>query len=135
MAKGPKPSTAPAAAALLPPPTGDAEFDAMFASGLIDADDLLTKKQRRAQQLKKGPKGKKPASGGTAAASGGRDYWGQLGGWKSFDGDDMLLGAEEGGFAGLEILTDPSLIDPSMLPPSHGQLCVTGFNTFLLVVQ
>lgn len=30
-------------------------------------------------------------------------------------GDDFLLGAEEGGFAGLEVLEDTSIIDPAML--------------------
>ncbi len=47
-------------------------------------------------------------------------YWGSLTGWKAVDvGDDILLGAEEGGFAGLEILEDPaSIIDPSFLKVS-----------------
>lgn len=37
-------------------------------------------------------------------------------GWKPVDvGDDFLLGAEEGGFAGLEVLEDTSIIDPAML--------------------
>ncbi|GAX73897.1 hypothetical protein CEUSTIGMA_g1347.t1 [Chlamydomonas eustigma] len=44
------------------------------------------------------------------------DYWGQLKGWRPVESQDLLLGAEEGGFAGLEILNDPMLIDPSMLP-------------------
>jgi len=29
-------------------------------------------------------------------------------------GEDFLLGAEEGGFAGLEVLEDTSIIDPAM---------------------
>ncbi|GFH15162.1 uncharacterized protein HaLaN_11339 [Haematococcus lacustris] len=37
-------------------------------------------------------------------------------GWTSVDiGEDFLLGAEEGGFAGLEVLEDPSLLDPALL--------------------
>ena len=34
-------------------------------------------------------------------------------------GEDFLLGAEEGGFAGLEILEDTSVIDPMMLDGEH----------------
>ena len=41
-------------------------------------------------------------------------------GWKPVDvGEDFLLGAEEGGFAGLEMLDDASIIDPSMLGMGH----------------
>ncbi len=84
----------------------DDEFHALVRQGLADPDDLLTKGQRRAklrkQQLKKG--------GGDAGS-----YWSQLGGWKPVDAE-LLLGAEEGGFAGLEVLEDPTVIDPAMLP-------------------
>ena len=91
----------------------DSEFNAMVRAGLIDAEDLMNKKERKAK-LRKQLKGKKPSGGG--------DYWGQLSGWKSVGGvDDLLLGAEEGGFAGLEVLDDPTLIDPSMFAPHGGE--------------
>eukprot|EP00983_Pelagomonas_calceolata_P001252 42768-Pelagomonas_calceolata.AAC.3 len=48
----------------------------------------------------------------------------QLEGWKPVDvGEDFLLGAEEGGFAGLEVLEDTSIIDPSMLEDGKGCSC------------
>lgn len=54
-----------------------------------------------------GKKRKSPSSG---------NYWNELSGWKSVDiGDDFLLGAEEGGFAGLEVLENPTVIDPEWL--------------------
>ena len=66
--------------------------------------------------------GKKPpkSAAGTPAtakkAKGGGDPWSGSKGWKSFDvGDEFLLGAEEGGFAGLEILDDPTIIDATAL--------------------
>lgn len=41
-----------------------------------------------------------------------KSLWGTSKGWKSFDvTDELLMGAEEGGFAGLEVLEDVSLID------------------------
>lgn len=40
----------------------------------------------------------------------------------------MLLGAEEGGFAGLEILENPKLIDPAML--SGGEKWESILNEF-----
>ena len=82
---------------------GDGELMAMMKSGLIDEDDLLSKKERRAKQKKQ------------VKGSGPKDYWGSISGWKAVGGDDLLLGAEEGGFAGLEILEDPKFIDPTML--------------------
>lgn len=49
---------------------------------------------------------RKKRKGGGAAA-----YWDGLEGWKQVAvGDDLLLGAEEGGFAGLEVLDDPGLV-------------------------
>lgn len=49
---------------------------------------------------------KKRAKGGAGA------YWSNLQGWKSVDiGDEFLLGAEEGGFAGLEVLEDATVLD------------------------
>eukprot|EP00775_Hariotina_reticulata_P001872 gene1872-2209_t len=42
--------------------------------------------------------------------------WGSSNGWKVLDiKDELLLGAEEGGFAGLEVLEDVSLIDAGYL--------------------
>ena len=111
MVKVPKRKEVQEAAAEPPVSSAQAEFDAMVASGLIDADDLLNKNQRKAK-LRKQLKGVKKPSG---------DYWSSLGGWKSVEGgDDLLLGAEEGGFAGLEILEDPTLIDPAMWGAPHG---------------
>jgi hypothetical protein len=82
---------------------GEGELMAMMKSGLIDEDDLLSKKERRAKQKKQ------------ISVSGPKDYWGSISGWKAVGGDDLLLGAEEGGFAGLEILENPKFIDPTML--------------------
>ena len=49
---------------------------------------------------------KRKKKGGSAA------YWSDLQGWKAVEvGDDLLLGAEEGGFGGLEVLDDASLVD------------------------
>lgn len=43
-------------------------------------------------------------------------FWDALSGWKAVDvGDDILLGAEEGGFAGLEVLEDVSVLDPELM--------------------
>ena len=115
MAKATKKLHIQAAAPVPPPSSGDVdidvEFNAMVRAGLVDADDLMNKKERKAK-LRKQLKDKKP---------GGDDYWAQLSGWKSVGGDDLLLGAEEGGFAGLEILEDPTLIDPLMLAPHDGE--------------
>ncbi|GBF94480.1 DEAD-box ATP-dependent RNA helicase [Raphidocelis subcapitata] len=50
------------------------------------------------------------AAGGKAHAPGSDAYWSSLQGWRSVDvGEDFLLGAEEGGFAGLEILENPPI--------------------------
>lgn len=41
-----------------------------------------------------------------------KSVWGSSEGWKTFDvTDELLMGAEEGGFAGLEVLDDVSLLD------------------------
>jgi ATP-dependent RNA helicase DDX24/MAK5 len=51
------------------------------------------------QQRKKGGKARNP--------------WAAATGWKSVDvNDELILGAEEFGFAGLEVMEDTSLIDP-----------------------
>jgi ATP-dependent RNA helicase DDX24/MAK5 len=59
------------------------------------------------------PAGKKKQKG---SKSGGKPsskaLWSSAQGWAAFDAaDELLLGAEEGGFAGLEVLEDVSLID------------------------
>eukprot|EP00798_Chlamydomonas_sp_ICE-L_P025416 gene25416-11075_t len=72
----------------------DAELQAMIDDGLVDPEELLPKKKK---VKKKAP---------TA------DYWDKLGDWKSVSAnDDFLLGAEEGGFGGLEILEGCTIID------------------------
>ncbi|GFR48029.1 hypothetical protein Agub_g9861, partial [Astrephomene gubernaculifera] len=49
------------------------------------------------------------------------NFWDKLSGWKEVEvGDDFLLGAEEGGFAGLEILDDPAVLDQYMLEGQPG---------------
>jgi hypothetical protein len=90
----------------------DAELRRMMRQGLIDEDDLLPKKVRKAK-LRKQMKFKDP-----------QQYWDSLGDWKMLDtGDDVLIGAEEGGFAGLEILENPVLLDDSMFTPG-GECCI-----------
>ncbi|GIL54325.1 hypothetical protein Vafri_9897 [Volvox africanus] len=43
-------------------------------------------------------------------------FWDSLPGWREIEvGDEFLLGAEEGGFAGLEVLDDPVLLDQYMV--------------------
>jgi hypothetical protein len=43
-------------------------------------------------------------------AAGGGDFWSAVGGWKEVPtGDDFLLGAEEDGFGGLEVLEGAAL--------------------------
>jgi ATP-dependent RNA helicase DDX24/MAK5 len=50
----------------------------------------------------------------------GSNPWASTQGWKSVDvNDELMLGGDEYGFAGLEILEDASLIDP-------GRFCVWG---------
>jgi hypothetical protein len=58
------------------------------------------------------------------AAAGG-DFWSAVGGWKEVPtGDDFLLGAEEDGFGGLEVLEGAALGGPPpprdrpLLPPA-----------------
>jgi ATP-dependent RNA helicase DDX24/MAK5 len=56
---------------------------------------------------------KKKQKGGKAAGkSSSKALWASADGWAHFDAaDELLLGAEEGGFAGLEVLEDVRLID------------------------
>lgn len=68
-----------------------------------------------------------PAKGGAVApkkvgkvgmkkkSKGPTSYWDSLA-WQAIDtGDDILTGAEEGGFAGLEIIEDPTILDPAVM--------------------
>ena len=60
---------------------------------------------------------KKAARAGARTAS-----WAGPSGWRSVDvGEDMLMGAEEGGFAGLEVLDDPDIIQALLPPSDQGQ--------------
>lgn len=53
-------------------------------------------------------RGAKPAKKGRNKMS----AWGSDKGWKAVSiGDEFLLGAEDGGFAGLEVLDDPTIIE------------------------
>jgi len=46
----------------------------------------------------------------------GKGVWGSSDGWKVLGVEDgLLLGAEEGGFAGLEVLEDVTLLDAGVL--------------------
>jgi len=46
----------------------------------------------------------------------GSNPWSSSQGWRAVDvGDEMILGADEDGFAGLEVLDDVSLIDPGVI--------------------
>lgn len=49
----------------------------------------------------------------------GTEFWDGLTGWKTVDvkGDDLLLGADEYGFCGLEELDASQLGEPPPLPP------------------
>lgn len=81
----------------------DPELASFMQSGLITEDDLLSKSARKAK-ARKGAKFRDPT-----------EYWDTLGKWQAVEtGDDVLLGSMEGGFAGLEVLEDPVLIDESM---------------------
>lgn len=54
----------------------------------------------------KGAPGKRAGKGGAAS------YWSSVEGWKPLDvGDELLLGAAEGGFAGLEVLENPPIFE------------------------
>lgn len=55
---------------------------------------------------------RKPKGSKSAGKSSSKALWSSAQGWAQFDAaDELLLGAEEGGFAGLEVLEDVSLID------------------------
>eukprot|EP00955_Chlamydomonas_euryale_P038847 351222-Chlamydomonas_euryale.AAC.2 len=70
---------------------------------------------------KAGKRGRAEKSG--EAAQGAEDYWDSLGAWQLVDtGDDVLLGSSEGGFAGLEVLEDPALLDESRFAGGAGAL-------------
>ncbi|WIA42626.1 hypothetical protein OEZ86_008599 [Tetradesmus obliquus] len=74
----------------------------------------LTKNNSAAKKKQKGNK-----TGGKASS---KALWGSAQGWKQLDAaDELLLGAEEGGFAGLEVLEDVSLLDADLLASLNGQ--------------
>jgi hypothetical protein len=55
--------------------------------------------------------------------------WSSAEGWAAFDAsDELLLGAEEGGFAGLEVLEDVSLIDAGELFVSLHWVCLASWR-------
>jgi len=59
---------------------------------------------------------RRPSGSGKKRKSKGSFYWDALPGWKAVEvGEDFLLGAEEGGFMGLEVLEDASIIDDAFL--------------------
>lgn len=74
---------------------------------------------------------KAKAKGGKSPKPGSAAFWSSIKGWKAVDvGDDFLLGAEEGGFAGLEILDNPPIFEApgephGMVPEvtAHPQCC------------
>ncbi|KAF6262592.1 hypothetical protein COO60DRAFT_1699171 [Scenedesmus sp. NREL 46B-D3] len=77
-----------------------------------------------AQQPTKGKQGahRKPKGSKSAGKSSSKALWSSAQGWAQFDAaDELLLGAEEGGFAGLEVLEDVSLIDADYLASLNEQ--------------
>jgi ATP-dependent RNA helicase DDX24/MAK5 len=65
------------------------------------ADTAPEPQEQQQQQQQKPKKGSNP--------------WASTQGWKSVDvNDELILGADEYGFAGLEVLDDVSLIDPGV---------------------
>ncbi len=87
----------------------DAELQEMIRAGLIDPEDLLLRSKKKVKKPK-----------------GGQDYWDSLGQWSQVTaGDDFLLGAADGGFAGLEVLEGYTVLDPDLFataakPDSEG---------------
>eukprot|EP00198_Chlamydomonas_reinhardtii_P000631 XP_001689966.1 predicted protein [Chlamydomonas reinhardtii] len=67
-------------------------------------------------------KAKKAGAGGPAKKrKRGPAFWDSLPGWEEVEvGEDFLLGAEEGGFAGLEVLDDPAVLEQYMLEGGAG---------------
>jgi hypothetical protein len=58
------------------------------------------------------PKKKAGGKKGGSSKPGPAAFWSNVEGWKPVDiGDDFLLGAEDGGFGGLEILENPPVFD------------------------
>jgi hypothetical protein len=81
----------------------------------IPHETYLTVRFSHPCRSKSGAKNKQ--KGGKAAGkSSSKALWASADGWSHFDAaDELLLGAEEGGFAGLEVLEDVSLIDAGEL--------------------
>lgn len=86
-----------------PPPSAAA----VEAAELMDAADEAVQDVPRQK-----PKSKK-----------GSNPWSSSQGWRAVDvGDEMILGADEDGFAGLEVLDDVSLIDPGVISHCQSQI-------------
>ncbi len=73
----------------------DAELRALIAAGIITEEDLQPRSKKR------------PKKGSRASRLSGAE------GWRFVDvnSDSLLLGAAEGGFGGLEVLDDPTIIE------------------------
>jgi ATP-dependent RNA helicase DDX24/MAK5 len=71
-----------------------------------------TKKKRR-KSAEQATADAKASSSKKRSHSKSSQFWNAMKGWKPVEiDDDFLLGAEEGGFAGLEVLEDYTLIEP-----------------------
>jgi len=81
-------------------------FAALLLRRPSSTQPITPTQSRKPQGSGGGKKKKKSAKPGSAA------FWSSAPGWKAVEvGEDFLLGAEDGGFAGLEILENPPIFE------------------------